>query len=320
MVLVEEKQPIPISETDTPANPSFDELRKMMDSPDAEEEAEKPKPDAKTPDPGTGDVKEPVAEPKPEPVDGLPKGVAKRIAEEVAKTADIERKIAEAVSNRKAKEAELAKLTTDTGSDPAKTPKVDENARPVKPNFKTFEGTGDEFDAAIEKYDADLEAWLENRTSKTVETRLQERQAQEEGARLYAQAAKEHGEKWETAAALMREVSQSMRDAISTSEHWSKIAVYLADNPALQSEIADQFKTNPPGSPGYIKVVAQLGRLEDKITAAPVVVPAKPKQERLPAPLSDVEAPAEQGTGEFNYEAATPAQRRAYLLKGGLLD
>lgn len=312
MVLVEQNEPVVLE------NPTMDQIREMVLNPDAEV-TPKADPEPKQPE-GTGEVEEEKLEPEAKP---LPKGVQKRLDEEKALQADYDRQIAEAVSARKAKEAELAKLTTDTGTAPVKTgDKVDPDARPVKPNFATFEGTGDEFDKALEDYEKNLESWLEGRTKKTVEAQFQEREAIKAAQARWDSAVKEHGDKWESAAKAISETApESMQDAISALDNWSKMAVHLAANPAELTALAEQFKAHPPGSPGFFKAVAQLGRLEEKITAAPAVTAPKPKAKvvTLPPPISDVDAATEEGNGEFDYEAATPAQRRAHLVKGGLL-
>lgn len=319
MVIVEQTEPLSAVE-----NPSMDDLRKLMANPDAEMTQPETEAEATPKQPeGTGDVLEPTKEPVVEAEAELPKGVQKRIEKEAERQAEFQRIIDEARSKTKALEAEAAKLAG-TGAEPDKTPKTDENARPQKPNFATFEGTGDEFAAALEEYDANLEKWLEDRTSKTVESKFQERQAREAAQQRWDSAVKEHGDKWESSVKTVSEVApEPMQIAISALDNWSKVAVHLAANPAALTALADQFKAHPPGSPGFFKAVAQLGRLEADITAVaektPVAAP-KPKVERLPPPLSAVEAPAEEGTGGFDYASASPAQRRAYLLKGGLLD
>ena len=316
MVLVEQSEPVALE------SPSMDTLRKLMENPDAEvvqpETVAEPKP--KQPE-GTGEVAEPKKEASPE-ADEEPEWLKKRVAKESAREAEAQRKIDEAVSRRKAKEAELATLDTDTGTDPAKTGKVDPAVRPAKPDFATFEGTGAEFAQALEDYEKNLETWLEGRTTKTVERQFQEREAQKSAQARWDSAVKEHGDKWESSVKTVTQTApESMQSAISALDNWSKVAVHLAANPAELTSIANQFTAHPPGSPGFFKAVAQLGRLEEKITAAPAVTPKpKPKAERLPAPLSEVDAPAEGGTGDFDYESASPAQRRAYLLKGGLLE
>lgn len=317
MTLVEQSEPVALT------NPSMDELRTIMENPDAEvkqpETEAEPKP--KQPE-GTGEVAEPTKEPEVEAEPALPKGVQKRVEKEAERQAEYQRIIDEARSKTLALEAEAAKLNG-SGAEPVKTPKTDDNARPQKPDFETFEGTGAEYKAALDKYESDLETWLENRTAKTVESKFQERQAQEAAKARWDSAVKEHGDKWEQSVKTVAEVApESMQFAISALDNWSKVAVHLAANPAELSALADQFKAHPPGSPGFFKAVAHLGRVEEKLTAAPAekIPAAKPKVERLPPPLSAVEAPAEEGTGEFDYATASPAQRRAYLLKGGLLD
>lgn len=313
MILVEEKTPVTL--TDPPEKPSMEQLRALMANPDAEAEEQ---PEEKAPEAGTGEV---VKEVKPEqdPESGLPKGVQKRIEKEVERQSAIQRQIDEAVSKTKAKQDELAKLTGESGSEPVKTPKPEEksgNPPPLPPDFMTFSGTAEEFSAALRKYHQDYPEWLTKQTRATVEGEFQRRQDHDAAKARWDKAATEHGEEFSGLMKTVVESSpESMQEAISQLENWSKVAVHLGKNPAELTALADKFKSNP------IAATAQLGRIEERITAAPAVAPpVKPKAPRLPAPLSAVEAPAEEGSGEFDYDAATPAQRYSYLKRGGILD
>lgn len=294
----------------------MDQLRALMENPDAEVEQT----EAKLPDAGTGEVKKKEPEVKAGPEAELPKGVQKKLDQEDGKQAEYDRLIAERVAKTKAKQDELAKLTTDTGSDPVKTPKVEEkagNPPPLPPDFLKFEGTAEEFAAALQKYHKDYPEWLQKQTRETVEGEFRKRQDHDAAKARWDQAAKEHGDGFSELIDKVTAVApEAMQEAISQLDDWSKVAIHLANNPAELTALADKFKSNP------IAATAQLGRIEERITAAAKVAtpPPKPKAARLPAPLSAVEAPAEEGTGEFDYDAATPAQRRAYLVRGGLLE
>jgi hypothetical protein len=251
-----------------------------------------------------------------EPEVELPKGVQKRIEKEVERAAAVQRRIDEAVSARKAKEAELAKLT-ETGSDPGKTPQTGEDSEPVEPDFATFEGTGKEFAAELKAFKAKYRTWAQAQTEKTVERKFQEKQQQKSAQDRWDAAVAEHGDKLETSVKTVSDVApESMQVAISALDNWSKVAVHLAANPAELSALADQFKAHPPGSPGFFKSVAQLGRLEAQITAAPKT---EAKLKIVPAPLKRITADPGEGASHFDPDKADMSSVRAFMQKSKLL-
>lgn len=280
---------------------SMDDVRAAMTNPDEvspeNEEAEE------LPEAGTG------AEPE---VAKLPKGVQKKLEEEASLQADYDRQIAIAVSARKAKEHELAKLTTNTGTDPVKTEKVEKKADgpPEFPDFETFEGTGPEFRAALAKAQADFQTWQQTHTRESVQAELAEERAREARQSRWDGAAKEHGaEAWKAAAdTLVAQTPVTMQFAISALDNMSKVAMYLAGKPDEMKALADQFTADP------VKAAIKLGRLEEKITA----VPAKTAAPAIPKPLGKQEA-GDGASGEFDWDSATMSQKRAYMQRAKML-
>ena len=297
---------------------SMDDIRNLVvDGKEPEPKEPAKEPEAKEPDAGTGDVKteeEVIEEPEVE----LPRGVQKRIEKEVERRADIQRRIDEAVSQRKAKEAELAALTAEPGTDP-KTPKADENARPEPPDVDNFEGTLAELKVAIKEYAADDKAWLEKQTYSVVERKFQEKQAEEAAKTRWDSAVKEHGDKWEPSVKTVSATApEALQIAISALDNWSKVAVHLADNPATLAALVEQFKAQPLGSHGHMRAIAQLGRLEEKITSTakettkePVKIP--------PAPLKKIAAEPSESEGEFDPDKANMTEISSWMRKRKLV-
>jgi chemotaxis protein histidine kinase CheA len=298
---------------------SMDDIRNLVvdgKAPEqvAEEVAEpevKAEPEVSTP--------EPQAETEESDEPELPKGVQKRIEKEVERAAAVQRRIDEAVSARKAKEAELAKLTG-TGSDPVKTPQTDEDSEPVEPDFATFEGTGEEFAAELKAFKAKYRTWAQTQTEKTVESKFQERQQRQAAQDRWDSAVAEYGDKLEPSVKTVAETApEHMQVAISALDNWSKVAVHLAANPAELTALADQFKAHPPGSPGFFKAVAQLGRLEAQITTNAPKADAKPALKVVPAPLKRITADPGEGASHFDPDKADMSQVRSFMQKSKLL-
>lgn len=336
MTIVERQEPLSL-----PESPSMDQLRSLMEEPDAEPEKEEAKAESKESeaekaDTGTEEVTEVEAAQEPAEVSTVddeepeltPKEQArldKRISKEVAKQALIDRKIAEAVSTRKAKEAELAKLT-ETGSDPAKTPQTESDEAPELPDPETFQGTVAELKQATKeaqtKRDEYFRKKVEAAAEAAAEKRFAEREAQKAAKERWDGAVKEHGETFSSKMdTLLAAIPEPMQLAISALDGWSKVAVHLADNPAEMKAMADQFTAHHVGSAGFLKAVAQLGRLEDKLTTVakePEKEIAKPAK-ALPPPLKKVVKAVETDSGDFDLANATMSQKRAFLAREGLL-
>lgn len=271
---------------------SMDDLRDAMNGTEPKPKEPVEEPEVEQPETGTGVVDEPEESTETE----LPKGVQKRIAKEVERQALIQREIDKAKSNTLAKEAELAKLTGKPGTEPVK-PKADEDAEPEPPDFEQFDD-GVKFKAAQEKYKVDHREWVKNNTQKSVQAELQSERSKQAAQDRWNAAVKEHGDKWESAAkTLVEQAPESLQFAVSALDDWSKVAVHLADNPAELAVLSEQFKAQP-GSAAFFKAVANLGRLEAKITATePEKTVAKPKIP--PAPLKKITADptGEEGEG-----------------------
>ena len=265
------------------------------------------------------EVAETSWEPQDEPEVELPKGVQKRIEKETQRQIEFQRIIDEARSKTKALEAEAAKLAG-TGSDPVKTPQTDEDAEPVEPDFATFDGTGDEFAAELKAFKAKYRTWAQSQTEKTVESKFQERQSQQAAQVRWDSAVAEHGDKFEVAVKTVTDAApEPMQLAISALDNWSKVAVHLAANPAELTALADQFKAHPPGSPGFFKAVAQLGRLESQITTTAQKTDAKPALKVVPAPLKRITADPGEGASHFDPDKADMSSVRAFMQKSKLL-
>ena len=129
--------------TTTVASPSMADLRAMAEGtkpvqrlhqqhPETAEQSEEQNTEAES---GTAHVEQQEEEFE------LPAGVQKRIAAEAKKAAFFQSKIDKAVSERKSREAEAAKLTDKSGSEPAKTTASASDARPKRPDLASFTGT-----------------------------------------------------------------------------------------------------------------------------------------------------------------------------------
>lgn len=267
---------------------------------------------------GTVPVQDPeVVEEKESP---LPEAVQKRIAKEVKEQARIDREIAEHVSRRKAKQAELDKIKADTGtsgSEPVTTTapaKVD--GKPVRPTLppkpvfgaKEGETLGEYYaaldkreldhEAALVKFETERETWMFGEAERIADRRLNERQYQERFKQTVAEAEKAIGKDFDgyrqrvvesTPEGLQVEIG-ALGDAI-----WPKVVAHLGDpaNEAEMTELAKMYERSPSAA------IRQLGRIEDRLTKLDSTEPAKvatPPVKPLPPP------PARVGGGA----AATP--------------
>jgi len=268
---------------------SMADIRAILGSEAAPAAEPEPTPAASEPEaPATEENHEPVTEPgetKTEPEtqekdEPLPEGVQKRIAKEVEKAARAQAAIDRAVSERKAKEAELAKVKSDDkGSEPVKTPQ----SLAEKPKRPTFGEAGHE-NETWQQY-ADRESAHQDALASWIKAEAK-REFQEESARTTAQraaqerwdaAVKKHGKEFQTlmdsAVALAPE---GLQVAISSLDNWSDVAVHLAKNPDKLKELAATFNQN------QTKAIATLGRIEAAITAK---TESKPATQPLPEPL-----------------------------------
>jgi len=257
-------------------------------TPSPEPKAPRTKPDAK--EKPKEAAPETAREPQQEEVDDepLPEGVRKRIEQETKKAARIQAEIDKAVSNRKAKEAELASLKGKQGSEPEKqtAPKKDE--RPTPPDLATFPGTLAEFNEAQRKYMADMEKYLEGQTRATVQKEFDERNARESRERAWKESEAvlvkagtlKAGEFAPLMDALAQELPIDLQRAVSALDDWATVAVHLAQNDDVRAELIESFKAD------RLRTIAKLGKLEDKLS--PAAKTAKPdedeEEETLPPP------------------------------------
>lgn len=221
-----------------------------------------------------------VVEPAEEP---LPEGVQKRIAKEVRRQAEAQRQIDEAVSQRKAKESELAKLTTDA---PGSQPVTKAQASSDKPKRPAFGEVGHEnetyaqYEARQNTHEENVATWATAQALQKFESSQTEKAAQAKRTERWDAAVKEHGAEFP---ALMETVlansSEPFQVAVSRMDGWDKLAVYLAKNEGKLKELSGEFESNP------YEVIARLGRMRDSLqSATKPAIQAKP----LPEPLAKV--------------------------------
>lgn len=289
------------------ADPSMADLRAMISGP-AQAEA---KPETAATEPVEAKVTEAVSETaeeqqKPKSDDAeepLPENVKKRIGKEVERISEIQRKIDQAVSDRKAKEKELADLAK-PGSEPAPNTAA-KDAKPVKPSEDKFSTWGD-YQAALAKYEGEHEAWLIAETERRTEAKLTQRQQEAKAKERWDAAVKVHGAEFpklmETATA---KAPEGLQQAISALDHWSDVAVHLAKNPARLAEVVEKFNANPYAA------VAELGRIEASLKS--VTKAADP----LPKPPVIEGGKSSASTSAFDVETASMSQIRAHLGKLG---
>lgn len=306
---------MPTISIDDPAQgakePSFEELASMIEGsqPAAEPVEEKATSEPKVePEKATEEKTQKSesgtdkAKQQEEPEEELPPNVAKRIALEAKKQAFFQSKIDQAVSARKAKEAEAAKLTDKSGSEPAKTTESAKNERPTLPDRGTFQGTEAEFNAAVLKWMDDYQKWTEAHTRETVQRELTERQAKEAQIREWEAATAKYGKDFP---ALMDSLAQStpveFQVAVSGLEDWSAVAVHLAKNDDERNALVELFKASP------VAAIAKLGKLEDRLK--PAAKTASPKEdEPLPKPLKPIAGAPAGSNGKVDLDKATDAE------------
>lgn len=291
--------------------PTMADLRSMRDALTDPVE-EKPEPAVKAdPEPEAG--KAPV-ETKQEPTEAdepLPEGVQKRIAKEAEKAARIQSEIDRAVSNRKAKEKELADLSV-SGSAPVQKAAAEKQA----PEFGE-KGHESETFAQYQARDREfLKAEIAAETRKTLEQEFTDRQRKTAGEAKRAEGVKaqiEAGTIKDAAefTALMDKAQELAPDglqmAISSLDNWHGVAVHLAKSPDKLTELATMFEANPYAA------VAKLGRIEASLKTAP-----KAAEKELPNPPAKDGGGASASGGAFDINKANVAQIRREAVKLGL--
>ncbi len=293
---------MPELNTPAPTEPSTAQLRTMLGgspAPEAPAIEAQPEPTV-APDPPAdalaapgapeGQTKEADSDPAAEEPDAieeeLPPAVKKRIAKEVQRTAQIDRQIAEAVSTRKAKEAELAKLTAGkSGSEPAPNTAPAANlSKPVAPDLDTFPGTYAEFVKALAKYHEDRDMYVIAQTERTVKEQLGAQQREDSLRKDWEGATEEHGADFpEHMKALEAGTPEGLQLAISGLDNWSQVAIHLAKSPDEMAALSARWDANPYAA------VAELGRLEARLQQgskppAPAIAPARVAKTLPPPP------------------------------------
>ncbi len=283
-------------------------------------EVEAPKVDAEAkitePEPATGEKQQPE-----EDEEELPPNVKKKIAKEVEREAKASRAIAEAISKRKEAEDKLAKLTVDKpGSEPAPTTESKEaDGKPIRPKkaayptIDSFDGTWAEreaeiakidanYDAQLDKYHEERDAWLTARTEKSVEQKLTAQQRQTENKRLFDEAVKVHPELPEMAKAVMAGSTDKFQLAVSELPEWAAITVYLGQHPEDLKSVTEAFEKSP------VAAIAQIGALMERTKQAAKPPVSREQAARPPAKVGLGTAPSskkkleELPTEEFNDE------------------
>lgn len=253
----------------------------------------------------TKQAQEPVVEDKEEE---LPPNVKKKIAKEVERQAKADRAIAEAVSKRKAAEAELEKVKGTPGSEPVKNtaPTTEVKlVRPVRPAEPPTPVLGDDEkwddhqarlkehrekqDAALTKYEAEMVTYENERevrilaeAERRFRAQAEADRAASEGDKFLESAMKEHTKEVLQPAieGFKGKTTEQFQTAISQLETWPAMVIYLDAHPDELKTITDTFAANQH------RGVAALGKLEDKLSAP------KPKPvDKAPAVAVPVAAP-----------------------------
>lgn len=256
--------------------PSIPQLRSMLSGEPPEPVEKAPE----TPTPETPPADKPV-EAKPEPVEGagdqqqqpearkpedpeLPEGVRKRIDREIERQSLYRAKIDEAVAETKRLEAEHKRLTEGgkPGTEPVKPSEPTELKRPVRPNLATFDGTIEQYEAAVAEHEVKLDEYYAAKSQQTVrqeyDAEVKRRAIQSD----FRSAVEQHGEAFTKAVPIVTaKAPEALQQAISSQERWSEIVIELSKNPAELDALVAKFGANP------FAAVAELGRIEARLTA-----------------------------------------------------
>lgn len=249
--------------SDKPVEPAKPAAEPKLETSEKPVEGEKP----------AGENQQAATEPadkKSEPVEEpLPEGVQKRIVQEAEKQARIQSEIDRAVSARKAKEAELAKLQEGAkGSEPVKTPEASTKSKRPEASEPGHENE------TWDQYEARRDEWVKGEALREFEERTEAREAERASKERWDGAVKEHGAEFPSLMEAVRKVApEGLQVAISQMDQWSQVAVHLAKNPAQLAELAGVFQQSP------YKAIATLGRIEAAL-AKP-----EPKTQAAEAPL-----------------------------------
>lgn len=216
----------------------------------------------------------------------LPEGVQKRIAKEAEKAARIQSEIDRAVSDRKAKEAQLEKLKVgEKGSDPVKKPESPTDSKPKRPTLGEagHENEGWEAFAAREAaYEDQRDAWLQNEAIRKFREGQASEAAQKAQSERWDAAVEKHGKDFPALMDSARALApEGLQVAISSLDNWDTVAVHLAKNPTQLQELAAVYQQNPT------KAIATLGRIEAALSSKETKTAAT-TEKPLPAPPAKV--------------------------------
>lgn len=217
-------------------------------------------------DAGTAEIQKPIEAVEVE--EPLPENVQKRIAKESEKQARIQAEINQAVSQRKAKEAELAKLKADTGntgSEPATTTEPAKNAKPTKPKFADFSAEGKsyaDYQSAVEEFEVKNEAWVLSEAERRADEKFTKRENERRQEEAIANAEKTHGSIWRSSVKKVAETApQAFKDAVAGLDNWDGVVAHLGkeENDGELRSLVERFSAAPYAA------IAELGRLEDRL-------------------------------------------------------
>lgn len=226
----------------------------------------------------------------------LPEGVKKRIAKEAEKAARVQAEIDRAVSERKAKEAELEKLKVgEKGSEPVKTPQSQTNAKPKPPALGEAgheNETWEQFQSRENAYQDARDTWLKDQALREFREQQSTEIAQKAAQTKWDAAVTKHGKDFPALMDSARALApDGLQVAISSLDNWDTVAVHLAKNPTQLKELATAFQQNPT------KAIATLGRIEAALTSTEKTPATTEKP--LPAPLKKVGGSASASGEDF---------------------
>lgn len=202
-----------------------------------------------------------------------------------------EDRVAELLAERHGLRTRIEAL--EKGAKPAESPAAEKPKpldKPVRPKIgDVADETWEQYEARVEKWETDREAWLISETEKATEKKITARNQEADNKKAWDAAAQEHGADFPALMDTVRAGSTpELQSALSSLDNWSGVAVHLARNPEKLAGIAAKFKANP------VAAIADLGRLEAVIAEAakpPESPPVGPKPHtKAPPPPTDLAA------------------------------
>lgn len=242
----------------------------------------------------------------------VPRGVKRRLNQETAKQDHLDKLIRDARAKTKAREEELASIQANPGSAPAKEPPPKEDVPPEFPDIETFEGTPAEFAAAQKQALKEYREWVERTAVNATRAEIEDRQSRETAAKAVDAATKKFPEFQQRRQAVAEGSSPGLQAAISQLDEWDRVVDHLGHSPAELAELNDLFESNPA------RAIAQLGKLEDRLSAAVNKQEPEPKKAALPPPIPPTGGGTPAKRGPTMNEALDTGDRDSVraLLKG----